>query len=119
MKVIQKGFELPKVEYYKAHLRIVNAIFPVNITDKEIEILAHFLSLPSEIINGDMFNTFARKKVIETLNLTHGGMSNHIKNMKSKGYLKRDGDNLVIVPALISDTPSQGYNFKISLNEKV
>ena len=37
MKIFQKGFELPKLEYYKTHLRIINALFPVNITDKEIE----------------------------------------------------------------------------------
>ena len=118
MKIFQKGFELPKLEYYKTHLRIINALFPVNITDKEIEILASFLSLSPEITKNNMFNSFARKQIIESLNLTNGGMSNHIKNMKNKGFIKRVDDSLFIVPALLPDPLCQGYNLKIKIKDE-
>lgn len=118
MKIFQKGFELPKLEYYKTHLRIINALFPVNITDKEIEILASFLSLSPEITKDNMFNSFARKQIIESLSLTNGGMSNHIKNMKNKGFIKRTDDSLFIVPALLPDSLCQGYNLKIKIKDE-
>lgn len=118
MKIFQKGFELPKLEYYKTHLRIINALFPINITDKEIEILASFLSLSPEITKDNMFNSFARKQIIERLNLTNGGMSNHIKNMKNKGFIKRIDDSLFIVPSLLPDSLYQGYNLKIKVKDE-
>jgi len=117
MKVIQKGFELSKKDYYKTHLKIVNAILPVNMTEKEIEILSEFLSLPEETIKGNMFNSFARKKVIEVLNLTKSGISNYINGMVKKGYIKKEGDNLSITPALLPDGICQGYNFKLKMKE--
>ena len=115
MKVIQRGFELSSIDYYKTHLRLVNAVFPVGITEREIDIIAHFLSLPKDITKDDMFSATARKRVIDILKLTPGGMSNHIKNMKKKGYLKREGDCLVVVPALVPDGICQGYNFKLKM----
>lgn len=114
MKIIQKGFELPKLEYYQTHLKIVNAILPIGITSKEIEILSWFLTLPK---SDTMFSTPNRKAVIKALSLTDGGMSNHLKNMKKKGLLKREDDNLVIVPALLPDERLQGYNLKIKIKK--
>lgn len=115
MKVIQKGFELESLDYYKTHLRIVNAILPIGITNKEIDILAWFLILP---VRENMFDTTNRRKVIKELGLTDGGMSNHLKNMKKKGLLQRVGDFLTITPALIPDEKFQGYSLKIKRKEE-
>jgi len=117
MKVIQKGFELSKKEYYKTHLKIVNSIFPINITDKEIDILSEFLSIPNEIDNKNVFNSLARKRVVDILGLTKCGMSNHLKNMKNKGFLKKDGEHLIIVPGILPDLNMQGYNFKLKVKD--
>ena len=115
MKVIQRDFELEKLEFYKTHLRIVNAILPVNITNKELEIMAEFLILPKELTNGNMFNTLARREVIKRLGLNDGGMSNHIKNMKKKGYIVKQGEYYGIAPALLPDQEVQGYNLKLKI----
>jgi len=113
MKVIQSSFELSKIDYYKTHFKILNAVLPIDITDKEIDILSNFLSLPVEMTNENMFNSMTRKKVIEALTLTNGGMSNHLKNMKKKGYLIRNGEYLIIHPNLLPAHSVQGYNFKL------
>lgn len=113
MKVIKQDFNLNELEFYQTHLKVLNAVLPINITNKEIEILAEFMTLPKELTNGNLFNTQARKNVSEKLSLKEGGMNNHIKNMKKKGLIIGNTNELKIAPALIPSNKVQGYDFKL------
>ena len=42
-------------------------------------------------------------------------MSNHIKNMKKKGYIVKQGEYYGIAPALLPDQEVQGYNLKLKM----
>lgn len=116
MKVIQKELKVGLGEYYNIHLTIINSILPVKLTDKEIEVLAGFMSLDKNIIENDMFNTLARKKVKEKLdNMSAGALGNHLKSMIEKGFLTKDDitNKITIKDFLIPEDDWQGYQFKI------
>ncbi len=116
MKIIQKSFKLDKQQYYQKHIEIINTFLPIQLTEKEIEILSHFLSLEKNIIEEDVFNSFARKIVKGKLNLSAGGLGNHLKSMIEKGFLDRNEitNRIYIKGFLIPEENTQGYQIKIS-----
>lgn len=116
MTLIQRVLKLEGKSYYEKHLTIVNSLLPTNLTDKEIEVLATFMALDKSLIEDDMFNTLARKKVREQLTLSPGGLGNHLKSMIGKGVLdKQDSTNKIAVKNyLIPQEQSQGYQIKIT-----
>lgn len=108
---------LSKEKYYQKHLLIINHILPVQMTPKEAEFLAAFMSLEGDIAK-DLFGTSGRKIVRNKLNISAGGMGNYLDQLKEKGFIltKEDG-SLFILPILIPDRQMQGYQFKLEVNE--
>ena len=89
-RVIGKILKLSPYEYYQTHLKIVSAVLPNPFTGREIEVLASFMACEPSLIEDDMFNTLVRKKVKKKLNLSDGGLGNHLKSMVDKGWLVRN-----------------------------
>lgn len=112
MEIKKKLLRLPKIEYYKTHLSIVNCVLPVKMTPKELEILATFLSLEGDIARY-RFGPSAKKIVMKELNLKPAGLSNHMSSLLEKGFLKKVGDIVEILPLLIPNKEEQQYLFKI------
>jgi DNA-binding MarR family transcriptional regulator len=121
MKIIQQAFKLDKDKYYVVHLGILNAILPVKLTDKELEVLAAFMGLDENIIEDSYFNPVARKKVLKKLVLSPAGLSNHLKSMLDKGFLTKNSiTNVISIKEfLLPETDGQGYQFKIMKNEAI
>ena len=115
MRPIQKSMNLTGIEYYKKHLAIVSCIIPTKLTEKEIEVLACFMSLEKNLIEDEMFNSVTRKKVMKELNLQPGGLGNHIKSMIEKLVLEKHPiTNIIRVKTyLFPDETVQGYQIKI------
>ena len=92
MKIVQKTIRLSKEDYYKIHLNIINTLLPEQsrMVNKEIGVLATFMSLDKSIIEEDMFNTLARKQVKAKLNLSAGGLGNHLKSLIEKKHLSKN-----------------------------
>ena len=113
--IIRKTLRLKKEEFYKKHLLIINYILPVQMTNKEAEVLAAFMSLEGDIAK-DPFGTSGRKLVREKLNLSAGGLGNYLEQLKSKGFILQ-GSTIAILPVLIPNSTSQEYNFKLEVND--
>ena len=113
--IIRKTLRLKKEEFYKKHLLIINYILPVQMTNKEAEVLAAFMSLEGDIAK-DPFGTSGRKLVREKLNLSAGGLGNYLEQLKSKGFILQ-GSTIAILPVLIPNNTSQEYNFKLEVND--
>jgi DNA-binding MarR family transcriptional regulator len=114
MPPYRKLLTLPASQYYEKHLSILNVILPVKITPKEIEVLSRFMSF--ETSNGNRFGSRARKKVKESLNLSDAGLSGHIDNLKTKGFIVKNPNNAlrdIINPMLIPDPNQQDYQFRL------
>jgi len=115
MKPIQRILNLNQDDYYIKHLTIVSVLLPTHLTNKEIEILAAFLSLDKSLIEDDMFNSVARKKVMQKLKLSPGGLGNHLKSIINKKVLDRNAitNRITMKPFLLPQEPTQGYQIKI------
>lgn len=115
MKLIQRVLKLERRSYFEKHLTIVNSLLPIGLTDKEIQVLSVFMSLDKSLIEDDMFNTLARKKVRETLTLSPGGLGNHLKSMIKKTVIDKHAitNKLTVKAYLIPEDKVQGYQIKI------
>lgn len=120
MRLIQQTLRLSQTEYNKKHLEIISALLPTYLTDKEIEVLATFMSLDKSITEGDMFNTLARKMVMERLGQSPGGLGNHLKSMIDKSVLERNEETkrITMKEFLLPQDDIQGYQIKlVKVNE--
>lgn len=121
IKTIQQKLEVgSKDEYFLKHLSIINPMLPAQLTGKELEVLAAFMALPSEVTEDDTFNTLARKKVKAKLNLSSAGLSNHLGEMIKKGFLQKSEvtKRIRIREFLLPQNNAQGYQFKILLKNE-
>lgn len=120
MTPIQRLLKLDRMGYHVKHLTILNTILPMHLTEKEVEVLAAFMSLDSAIIKKDMFNTVARKEVREKLQQSPGGLGNHLKSMIAKGVIDKDEitKQLTVKEFLIPNPGVQYYKIKLENNER-
>ena len=118
MSIIRKTLKLSKEEFYKKHLLIINHILPTQMTNKEAEVLAAFLSLEGDLSN-DPFSTTGRKIVRERLNIQPGGLGNYLEKLKTKKFILENEDTkeLTIIPILKPSKVGQLYQFKLEINE--
>lgn len=107
--IIRKTLKLTKEDYYTKHLAIINPLLPQHLTPREIEVLACFMSLNGSI-DADRFGTTGRKIVMDRVGLTLSGLSNHLKSLKAKGFVR----DTVITPILFPKEDSQEYQFKLT-----
>lgn len=115
MKIISKSISLDSYNYHKKHLYIINPMLPIQMTDKEIEVLSAFMSLSGDLAN-EPFSTTGRKIVKEKLSLSLGGLGNYLRSLKIKGFILGE-DKLYILPLLIPEPDVQIYNFRLIKNE--
>lgn len=113
MKPLSKKLILTSNEYYIVHLSIVNALIPVKLTPKEIEVLACFMSLKGDIAK-DRFGSTARKFVKQTLNLSDGGLGNYLKSLKEKNFITKENE---IISILMPNEEKQDYLIQL-INKK-
>lgn len=115
MSIIRKTLKLSKDEYYKKHLLIINHILPVQMTPKEAEVLAAFMSLEGELAEVP-FSTTGRRIVRRKLGISAGGLGNYLDKLKKKNFILESGNDLKILPILIPERNSQGYEFRLQSN---
>jgi|SRR5688500_8843780 len=112
MKEIKKLLKLDKKQYYETHLSIINVLLPMKMTPSEIEVLAAFMGLEGNIAQY-RFGPSARKIVMQELDISPAGLSNFIKSLINKGFLKKDGDLINILPILTPESDEQFYLLKL------
>lgn len=116
MKQFKKQLILPKQQYYETHLYIVNSVLPTKLTNKELEVLACFMSLDEGFLK-DRFGAAGKSIVKERLSLSAAGLSNYLKILKEKGFIiSKDGVNN-IHPKVMIESTEQDYYFKIKMED--
>ena len=116
MKTLGKTLQLEKEAYYLKNLEIMNTVLPTKLSEKEMEILALFMTYENNI-NGDRFSTIIRKEVMKKLKLSPGGLGNHLASLINKGLVVKTLENrLEIKPFLFPNPNSQDYHFRLINN---
>lgn len=116
MSTIKKTLKLNREDFYKKHLLIINHILPKQMTPKEAEVLAAFMSLTGDL-SKDPFSTSGRKIVRNRLNLSAGGLGNYLDTLKDKKFIIEKDKIITILPVLIPLGTTQEYQFKLEVNE--
>lgn len=70
-------------KYYVQHLYIISSVLPVKLTTKEINVLSLFMN------KGD-FSKSTRKELKKELNLSASSLSNYLKILTDKRYIKNN-----------------------------
>ena len=112
MKLLKKQLRLEKHEYYITHLTLVNALLPVKLTPKEIEVLGIFMSFEGELAE-NRFSTTGKQLVRDKLKLSHPGLANYMKSLMTKKFLVKVKDSIEILPILLPEKEEQLYQIKI------
>ena len=112
MDILTKQLKLETKEYFITHLSIINALLPIKLTHKEIEVLGMFMSFTGYLAN-DRFSLISRKVVRNKLSVTHTGLSNYILSLTKKGFLKKINNKISILPILHPKLDSQIYKIKL------
>lgn len=117
MKTINKILKLNSIEYFTQHIRIINSVLPVKLTEKEIEILGGLLYI---FYKEDVyiFSLEGRRLLSNLLKIDHSNLNKYIKGLTNKGFIVSNKGLETLLPLILpTDTKSQQYNFKIELNE--
>lgn len=115
MEIIRKKLKLQKEEFNKKHLLIINHLLPVQMTNREAEVLAAFLALEGDLAK-DPFSTTGRKIVMGKLGLKPGGLGNFIRDLKLKKLiLETEEGGLYLLPVLIPQEGRQLYQFVLEV----
>ncbi len=88
MKILNKTIETDYNGFYLSHVRMVNAIFGSALTSKEVKVLSVFMAISSYLDNGYVLDSITRKQIMKELNMFPGGLSNHTKSIKEKGFIE-------------------------------
>lgn len=116
MSILRKVIKLNKEEYYKRHLLVINYMLPIQMTNKEAEVLAAFMSLEGDLEN-DPFSTTGRKIVRSKLGISAGGLGNYLNQLKDKHFILEDEGVMKILPFLKPDKEEQEYHFKLRIHD--
>lgn len=117
MQVITQLVKVDSYNYYVKHLQMLNVIAPLkhSLAQREIEVLAAFMSQDKSLIEEDMFNGVVRKKVMDKLKMKPGGLGNHLKSLIKKELLTKNSitKKITVKPFLIPENNNQGYRIKL------
>ena len=110
-----KILTLNELDYYITHLKIINTVFPFNMTEKEIFVVAHFLTMKGDI-REDLFGTTSRKLVRTRCNLTLAGLSNYLNALQLKRCIIEDENKKLKLHQLLNiNSEAHEYNLTLQL----
>lgn len=119
MEILTKKQLLSSSRYYETHMKIVNIVLQLNLEPKELQVLAAFMSLDKKILEGDVINSFSRKKVREQLEMSPASVTNHLRSLISKGMIIKDdfSGRYYFNEAIIAEDNKQKYNIILMKDE--
>lgn len=101
--------------FFKIHLSLLNVMLSIRLesmTPKEVEVLATFMALEGDIA-GLRFGSSARKIIRKKLDMSESGLSNHMRELLRKGYIKNTENGIAIHSKLNIESNEHVYWFKL------
>jgi DNA-binding MarR family transcriptional regulator len=115
METFRKQLKLKPLDFYSLHLSIINPLLPVKLSNKEIQILSLFMSFRGN--KEDRFGFIGKRDIKRRLKLSSAGLSNYIRNLEKKGFIKKIDGVIEILPLIYPKGNVQEYEFKIVKDE--
>lgn len=86
--------------------------------DKEIEVLSEFMSIHRDDVPEFTFGTTGKAIIRQRCDLSHSGLSNHLKSLVKKQIITSTKKDSIIYPHLFPKSSSQAYMIKVILKEE-
>lgn len=96
------------VEYYKQHLRVLNIMFPVKMTEREMEMVSWWMKEGGGVLSGGV-----RVRIMEEMGLSRSGLSNIVGSLRGKGFIRGSDEGLVMFDKLKVGRDEQGYVIRL------
>ncbi|MBQ1668378.1 MAG: hypothetical protein II063_10425 [Prevotella sp.] len=100
------------VRYYEQHLRVLNIMFPVKMTERELEMLSWWFEA-----GGGVLDSGKRSDIMAAMGLSRSGLSNIVGSLKAKGFIRESGEGLVMFGKLAVGEYEQGYVIRLIKGE--
>ena len=113
---LKKTLKLNKLDFYKKHIAIINALFIPDknkLSIREIELLGLFIYNTENVPSEYTFATVTRNKVMAAMGISHGGLTNYLSQLRNKGAIQKDTINKAFYPLTIKE---QEYQIKLEVN---
>lgn len=110
---IRKSLRLPLPEFRRRHLRLVEVLTGVRLTDPERDLLAVLLGEPRR----NPLGPESRRRAMRELGISRQVLANRLKGLAAKGYVHRESDAgvLEIRDYLHPDEAGQAYRIKLEV----
>lgn len=115
MSESRKVETLSREMFFKIHLSLLNVMLSIRLepmTPKEVEVLSTFMALEGDIAVY-RFGSSARKIIRTKLNMSESGLSNHMRELLRKGYIKDTENGVIIHSKLHTEANEHVYWFKL------
>lgn len=116
--LLKKSLNLNKLQFYIKHISIVNVLFlpdAMKLSTKEIEVIASFIKQGEGLDSEYMFSTLNRDKVMKEVKVSHGGLSNYLRQLKEKKIIL-ETDKGLFIPKIFYPTNLNNQTYEITLN---
>lgn len=113
---------LTRKDFYDTFLIMLGSNYPKErrLTENERKVLIEFMGLTDEKFKYNRFGRIAKDRVIETLKITKPNLERYIKDLKKKGYIEKDSDNINSLNRMINkllEINELELNFKFKIND--
>jgi hypothetical protein len=115
MKIFRKTLTYNELDFYRTHIQIICVLVKIELTIKEITVLAAFMALKGDI-KEDLFGSTGRSIVRQRCEVSLQGLSNYLNTLKDKNVIIQENNVLKINKVFILDVDSCEYSLKLLKN---
>lgn len=115
MKIFRKTLTYNELDFYRTHIQIICVLVKIELTIKEITVLAAFMALKGDI-KQDLFGSTGRSIVRQRCGVSLQGLSNYLNTLKDKNVIIQENNVLKINKVFILDVDSCEYSLKLFKN---
>ena len=113
---------LTREEFYNTFFIMLGSNYPKEkrLTENERKVLIEFMKLTDEKFKYNRFGKIAKNKVLEALNIKLANLERYIKDLKKKGYIQKDQDNISSLNKMLNkilEVSELELNFKFKIND--
>jgi hypothetical protein len=102
-------------EFMTLFLRTLSSLRKEKLSPQELDMLVAFSLLPHKFTSFP-FSTVGKKKVAKQLKISNQALHARIYSLLKKGYLRKDEDGVVLLPAFIHQTLTSFLKGSYALN---
>lgn len=113
---------LKREDFYDTFLIMLGSNYPKDkrLTENERKVITEFMKLTDEKFKYNRFGKIAKNVVAEKLNITKPNLERYIQDLRKKGYIEKDVDNISSLNKMLNrllEVKELELSFKFKIND--